>query len=171
VGNEPSYPAQMTALIRFGPEDAFGVASDGIRTTAKRAVPVKMIFNTNEGTSFWEAELIESIKAYFEVDLIRAEWNGNILTLKLPVQSVSDTTRIIASAVQVIPAILSLYLQTFVWIKEFLVNVNESQFRYEISTILSGLSIATKEQNQERAVSAIHDWLTLNENSVRIVMA
>jgi len=169
--DEPSFPAELVATIQFGPEDAFGVPGNPPRTTAKRAAPARLLWNPNEGVSLWEGEPIEAIKSNLTAGSLRAEWAGNKLTLKDKVPSMENANRLVLSANQILPAVLSFRLRVFVWIKEFLVDINGSAFRLETAHHRFGITIATTEHNQNEAIKAVNDWGNTKEHSLRLIMA
>ena len=152
LGNAPpSFPGALTAKIRFGPEDAFGVANSQSRTTAKRAAPAHLLWNANEGTSVWQGDLIDALDAALQLGALNAHWVGNTLELRIGVNSLKEAEQVVGSASQLLPAFLSLRLQVFVWIKEFLVDIAESRSRLETSSHRSGITIATTEHNENAA--------------------
>ena len=169
--NRPSFPAKLFIKIRFGPDDAFGVQSESPRTTAKRAAPAHLIWNANEAISFWKGEFLEKICSSFEIGKLVGTWDGNLLTLILPVSSEKDANGIILSANHILPAALSFRLRVFVWIKEFTVNINGSSSRVETVGHRYGITIATTEHNQHESIEAVKDWLLTREHSLRLVMA
>ena len=167
----PSFPTKLIIKIRFGPDDAFGMQSGSPRTTAKRAAPAHLIWNANEAVSFWEGEFIEQIRSSFESGKLAGTWDGNVLTLIIPVSSEEDTIRVIHSANHILPAALSLRLRVFVWIREFTLNINGCPSSVETVGHRYGITITTTERNQHEAIEAVKDWLLTRELSLRLVMA
>jgi hypothetical protein len=166
-----SFPAALMAKISFGPEDAFGVPSCRPRTTAKQATPAHLLWNANEGISVWQGDLIEALDAELKMEALSAHWTGNTLELRIGVNSLEEAEQVVGSASQFLPAFLSLRLQVFVWIKEFLVDVAESRFRFETSSHRYGITIATTEHNEDAAIQSVRNWLTQRPESLHIIMA
>lgn len=171
TGDQPTFPAQLVARVQFGPEDAFGVEGHLPRTTAKRAMPARVIWNANEGVSCWEGELIDVLKTSLSIGGFHSEWTGNNLMFTVATSSLDEASTILLSASQILPAILSFRLRTFVWIKEFTIEIDKSKFRLETESLRYGITIATTEHNQEQINEALRDWLALKEHSLRIIMA
>jgi hypothetical protein len=169
--NRPPFPAKLAIKIRFGPDDAFGVKTASPRTTAKRAAPAHLTWNANEAVSFWEGEFIDKIQTSFEIGKLAGTWDGNVLTLIVPVSSEEDSNGVILSANHILPAALSFRLRVFVWIKEFTVKINGSSSRVETVGHRYGITIATTEHNQHESIEAVKDWLLTREQSLRLVMA
>lgn len=167
----PTFPTLLVAKVKFGPEDAFGVTGSLPRTTAKQSRPANLRWNANEGTSIWEGDLIEALNTGLEGERLSATWGGNELVLTAEVNSQDAANQLILSANQILPALLSLRLRVFVWIREFVVKIGESKFRFETSTHSYGITIATTEHNEGMATQSIQDWLALRPESVRLVMA
>lgn len=165
-----TFPAVLQAKVRFGPEDAFGVP--GVpRTTGKRATPASILFNLDEGTTTWEGDLIDELGASLQVGDLNVEWSGNELKLSVEVNSQDEASQLIHSANQMLPAFLSFRLRVFVWIKEFLVEIGKSSFRFGTFPYQYSFIAATTERNQEMVNRAIRDWMAVRPESLRIVMA
>jgi hypothetical protein len=77
-----------------------------------------------------------------------------------------DANQLVLSANQILPAVLSFRLRVFVWIKEFLVDINGIAFWLEIAQHRFGIAIATTEHNQEQALEAVGDWVNTREKSL-----
>ena len=105
-----SFPAPVTATIAFGPEDAFGIQYTDLRSTTQRARPARVIWNANEGISYWEAEYIEKVEATFTRNSFVAQLEGNQLTLNFNAESLEEAGQVVASANQFLPALLSIFL-------------------------------------------------------------
>jgi hypothetical protein len=169
-GVKPSFPSVLTARIRFGPEDAFGLPSSE-RTTAKRATPARLFWNANDGTSVWQGDLIDVLHAELQLGTFSAHWAGNALELRMDVNSAEEAEQVVASASQLLPAFLSLKLQVFVWIKEFLVDIAGSHSRLVTSSHEYGITIATTEHNEDAVMQSVRNWLRQRRESLRAVMA
>jgi hypothetical protein len=167
----PSFPSKLTAKIRFGPEDAFGVPSQTSRTTAKRATPAHLLWNANEGISVWQGDIIDALDTKMERGGLTAHWAGNLLDLGINVNSIEEVEQLVGSASQLLPAYLSLRLQVFVWVKEFQVEVGGRSFRLETASHRYGITIATTEHNQTEAIQSVDNWLKQRRESLRAVMA
>lgn len=147
------------------------MASSQSRTTAKRAAPAHLLWNANEGTSVWQGDLIDALDAALQLGALNAHWVGNTLELRIGVNSLKEAEQVVGSASQLLPAFLSLRLQVFVWIKEFLVDIAESRSRLETSSHRYGITIATTEHNENAATQSVRNWLTQRPESLRAVMA
>ena len=156
--------------VTFGPDDAFGIDAEP-RTTAKRATPAKLQWNANDGTSFWQGELIDVIQTELRTDGLSGNWTANVLFFQLHAASSAEAHQIALSASQMLPAFLSLRLNVFVWIKEFLVDIGGVSCRLETLSHRYGITVATAEQNTSAVLMSVEDWLQQRSEGLRLVMA
>ena len=110
----PSFQRKLTAKIRFGPEDAFGVRSQTSRTTAKRATAAHLLWNANEGISVWQGDIIDEFDTKIERGGLTAHWAGNLLDFGINVNCIEEVEQLVGSASQLLPAYISLRLQVLV---------------------------------------------------------
>ena len=169
--DEPTFPAILTATIRFGPEDAFGMPGASTRTTAKKSTASNLLWNANEGTTFWEGELIDRIQGSINVGGFNVSLDGATMTLTAGVSSMKHAEDLLLSANHIFPAVLSFRLRVFVWIKEFLADIGGSAFRLETTSHRYGITIATSDYNRQNIMNAVADWVEVTDQSVRLIIA
>ncbi len=170
-GVPDQFPAKAELRIRLGPEDAFGICGDGARTTLPRARAASFQWNANEGIGTWEGELIDTIRAPFP-EGEEGRWiDGNLLKLRMPVRSVKDAEAVASSANQFVPALFSLRLRVFVWIKQFEVDVGPAKYNYEVATFRREATIATREVNTREIEKALSEWSQVREEHLRLLLA
>jgi hypothetical protein len=166
-----SYPVPVRASIIFGPDDAFGVHSNAARTTIARARPASILWNANEGTTAWNAEFIEQLTGTSTTNGIHADVQGNRVSLAFSVGSFEEAGRIVTCASHLLPALLSLHLRTFVWIKQFPVEIGESKFNFEVIEASGRAVIADAVENSKHTMTAITQWLAARDQARRIITA
>jgi hypothetical protein len=157
-----SFPAQVTAQITFGPEDAFGLPTER-RTTVAVGQPTKFSGNANEGSIQLEGALIERLEAEFQVRHFRVRLNGNVLTLVFTASSYHEATQTLNSTHQLLVPIITHRLRTYVWIKLFTVMIGTGAFDFVLSPITRQVVAATTEQNTERIKESLVDWTGFKE--------
>jgi len=171
-GTVPSkFPAMVTATLTFAPEDAFGVHTVGVRTTAPKNRPAKVIWNANEGTVQWEIELIDKVNTTFNRGNFKASLDGNNLILTFNTPSLDHTSEIVASANHFLPALLTFNLKVFVWITKFEVNIGEANFNFEIPRYNASITVATKEHNTNQILTTLNEWLGVDKQYSIILSA
>ena len=126
------HPEEVNLDIRFGPEDAFGVICKP-RTYAKRGSAIRVHWNSNEGVSQFEGELIKTLVGTTETKDFKASLSGNRLLLTQRVNSFKEAVGFAASANQCLPGFLSFRFRTYVWIKEFLIQFGQARFRFGLA--------------------------------------
>jgi len=169
--DKPSFPAKLTATIRFGPEDAFGTQGASTRTTAKKSTASRLLWNANEGTSFWEGELIDRIQGSASIGDLNVVLDGATMNLTASVSSMKHAENLLLSANHIFPAVLSFRLRVFAWIKEFIADIGGSSFRLETDNLRYGITIATSDYNCQNIKNAVADWLELTDQSNRLFTA
>ena len=171
-GAVPSkFPAMVTATMTFAPEDAFGVHTVGVRSTAPKDRPARFIWNANEGTAQWQVEFIDRVNATFNRENFKASLDGNKLVLTFNTPSLDHAGEVVTSANQFLPALLSFHLKVFVWIKKFEVKIEEANFNFEIPQSRFGITIATKDHNTNQILTALDEWLGSDKRYFRILSA
>ncbi|MGB2863194.1 MAG: hypothetical protein WBC05_07690 [Sedimentisphaerales bacterium] len=165
------FPAMVTATLTFAPEDAFGVHTVGVRTTAPKDRPAGVVWNANEGTVQWEVELIDRVNMTFNRGNFKASLDGNNLILTFNTPSLDHTSDIIASANHFLPALLTFHLKVFVWITKFEVNIGEANFNFEIPRYNASITVATKEYNTNQIITTLDEWLGADKQYLRILLA
>jgi len=165
------FPALVTATITFAPEDAFGVQTVGVRSTAPKDRPAGFLWNANEGTSQWQVDFIEKVNATFKQGNFEVSLDGNKLFIVFDTPSLDHAGQVVASANQFLPALLSFHLRVFVWIKKFEVEIGDTTFNFEIPRSAFGITIATKDHNQKQILTALDEWLGADERYFRILSA
>jgi hypothetical protein len=161
----------MLLRITFGPEDAFGAPGSMARTTANRAEPPTLRWDENAGVPEWEGGLLDALRTRFELGDLSGTWDGNVMTVTLPVSSMEEARSAMMSASHILPATLCFRLGVPVWIKEFTARLNGSAFRLVTPSHRPRIRLATTDENQAGAVAAVRDWEAVHASSLRVVMA
>lgn len=165
-----AFPEDVALEIRFGPEDAFGVPCEP-RTVALRAQPARILFNANEGVTHLEAELIAKITGTRNSGDLKASLNGNCLLLARRVDLLDEAIRFATWANQLLPPLLSLRFHTFVWIKEFGIQLGAARLSFEIGELISTIPTATTEGNMQRVWTCLDEWGQITPEHRRLVGA
>jgi len=157
-----SFPAQVTAQITLGPEDAFGLPTER-RTTVAVGRPTQFFGNSNEGFIQLEGALIERLEAEFQVRHVSARLSGNVLTLVFMASSYHEATQNLNSAHQLLVPIITHRLRTYVWVKLFTVMIGTEAFDFVLSPVRRQLVAATAEENKARIKESLVDWMGFKE--------
>ncbi len=151
------YPHDAILDIRFGPEDAFGVKCEP-RIVAARGKSARIKWDANEGVVRIESELIARLTGTRESEHFKASLNGNSLQLTRRVNSLNEAVNFASSANQCLPAFLSFRFRTYVWIKEFWIQLGDARFRFALADTTINFPAATTEENVQRVWSRLDDW-------------
>ncbi|MBE9594257.1 MAG: hypothetical protein IMF19_12365 [Proteobacteria bacterium] len=165
-------PLHLRLEILFAPEDQFGILCVE-RTLIPGGKRVLSLWNANEGkTSIETSELIEKI--YDQINLSDGDkilFEGNKLILDHTGDSVQSCLEAANSLSQIIPALLSLHLQTYVWIKEARGELNGRKFRCQLTTAYCPVHTSTANDQKERIRGAIKFWTNIDEDKIRFINA
>ena len=164
------YPCDVLLEIRFGPEDAFGITCEP-RTVAARGTAACITWDRNEGVVRFEAPIIEKLNGTWESEQLKGYLSGNFLQLSRCVNSVNEAVSFAASANQCLPALLSFRFRTFVWIKEFWIQLGDARFRFALADTTINIPASTTEENKQRVWTCLDEWSRSNSKHRRLVGA
>jgi hypothetical protein len=168
----PSFPAEVTAELAFGPEDVFGTEDANPRTTFPVGERVTLRWNANVGISEAIADgLIDALDVSLEVGKFHLCLEGNCLKVRFKASSSEEAEAALASANHCIPAYLSLHFGVYVWIKQYAVDIGGSRFNYQVKRAHSRYLAADKDMMSNRASSALEDWLEVGGGYDRALAA
>ena len=153
-----AYPVPFVAEIVFGPEDAFGVASKERTTLVRGSSGGGVLWNANEDICSFTGPLIETISQTTKLGPLDIAFKGNVLTLRTTASSYENALTNATSANQLLPAIMSLRLGTYVWIKSFQVSIGQANFNFETSAAIHRMRVTTTEERSRELIACISDW-------------
>jgi hypothetical protein len=171
-GTAPTaYPTSVMAAITFGPGDAFGVSGGDLRTTVGIPNTANLSGNLDEGSIELSGGLIQKIEADFHVDAFRVQVNGNILTFSFAAVSYDHARQVLNSALQLLPPILTLRLQVYVWVKLCEVRIGEERSNLILSQIDHPVTATTNELSTDSLRHSIAEWLSTKKEHLSLLSA
>ena len=141
-------PEKIKVITTLCPGDAFGIKCQEIRSTIPLGKKVKVLWDANEGTTVTKAEYIGKILAKMSKKGLAIAVDGNIVTICSEVMQKEEIEPLLRMANETLPSVLSLFLKTFVWIKECKVEIGEAVFHYEISATKHSINVTTRDRQE-----------------------
>jgi len=161
AGSEPPvFPSLAEGTLVFGPGDAFGVQDGTQRTTIRAGTSPSALFAANEGTFRFQGSYIDPVSFSFALgEHIALKGDGNRIAFQFMASSAGQLEANLQSVNLFIPPVLTFRLGIFVWIREYLVRVGDSQGRFELARGRLTYRGATAKTREEQIVSCFEDWL------------
>ncbi len=165
------YPRQVIVTVTLGPEDAFGLNCKP-RTTVRRAEHIDAQFDPGEGSAFLRGDLIDAVDTAIGVGRLDAHFKGNVLTIRYEVDSLDDAENFARAVSHVLPPTLSLHLGTFVWVKDFWLDLGTAKYRFVALEMRPLAVLATRKEQEQRLASALtHFGKVVEDPTGRLVSA
>ncbi|MGE5670231.1 MAG: hypothetical protein ACM31E_02230 [Fibrobacterota bacterium] len=167
-----SFPVKVKIIITFSPDDAFGIENKSqVRTTFKMNADYKYCIDERDGTVVQSNALLNKLNTTFNIENHYFSLDGNVLTLATIFNSMDDLLRLITSANQLLPALISFRFQQFVWITDFKIIHEKGSYYFFVSRIRPPVTVTTEEAAIVHFNDRIRQWITINDGEERIIVS
>jgi hypothetical protein len=102
---------------------------------------------------------------------LKASLDGNGLQLTRRVNSTREAVNFAASANLWLPAFISFRFRTYVWIKEFWIQLGEARLRFALAETTINIPASTAEQNIQRVWTCLDEWTKTTPKHRRVAGA
>jgi hypothetical protein len=164
----PTFPADVLHTIALAPEDAFGAQGTALRSVLRFGSTARHSANFNDGTSSVEGDLIESLQFDKDFGALHLTLTGNQLFLSHSAKSIADVFAVAQPASLSIPALLTLRVGVFVWIKQFAIRIGDKEFNFRVGYIPGSFLVESRETMTQKVIAGLEDWFTLTHGHERL---
>lgn len=165
------FPSKVKFRIKLAPIDAFGIKSDDQRSTFKIGEIFNYVIHKDCGEIKWKGAFLDKLNSEYAYKGIQFKIIGNALSMEYEAESMQSIVDNAFSLNIIIPALLSLRMQTFISIQSFFIEHSKGLYGCFVSRVAPPVTATTEEKNVEHIVKSFERWLDIPKGEEIFVIA